>query len=1071
MAAADGDGDGDNGGGIGNGKKNLTSSPALQNELRVALHYWTTRWYAHHHPALTATPTVDRDDETGANNAERLLDVIIALSQKDGDSDLVVDKVLGVDGNAALTNLMDSYLLPCHSNDGSSDHVASSSSSTSTSAPSISSTSKSVNINVWSSAIQNALRVHQKMYRLINNGSNSMGEDTLVWNSTLNVLSKLCVVLSQGHRLDESKRAELVDAINASVIAMVDEKERQPITSNELTVDNVIRIMESMLREAERRYYDDNDVALMPDVCTYNTVIGTMARYHATKNDGLGRIERYVRRMEMAEDGESSTVREEDGREKQQTSSSHQYPATCPPDVVTYNSLLYVHSSLAARPFQGEKGNAASLAASHSKDAAAVLRAMEERYSKTNRPDVQPDTISYATVLHSYANVGNAKEAQRILEHMERLSQTNGWKGRVEPNTICFNSTLHALSKSKENDAPHRAEALLQRMERLAVSHPELGIRPDTISWSAVIATWARSNARDGAERAEELLQRTLREYEEGNNDHVKPDIITHNTVLDAWAKQSARRKGRAALEAAQRADSLVAEMERGGTIKPCTISYNILIDAWSKSGCKGSAEKAESILRRMSEPDEISWNNVLAAYSNNGRDDGLVSALRLLKEMEESDGAVKPSTISYNLIMDAMTHRGTIESAEKAEKILDKMEGQFEAGNTAVKPSGVSYNIVINGYAKSGSPDAGDKAQALLKRMGSAEVSPDAISYTSVIDSFANSGQRDAADRAENLLNTMHAESGIAPSRVTFNSVMNAVAKSGASGSAQRAEAILKQMEDLYQAGNSDVRPDDISYSTVLNAWARSGESDAADRAEAILFKLEKASKQGTGVKPNAYCYSSVLNALARSKDPTAPERALALLNRMDEMYQGGNRDARPNSFCFNAVINAFAKSNDDAKATKSYQLLQRMLHEYESGRNRDAKPSVMTYSTVLNSCAYTRGSSDNRREAFQIARACLRDVLSMGGANSSVPFSMFLLTCARLAPRGAERDVLVESVFKECCRRGVVDELVVRNLRSAASPALLSKLLGRAGRDVAHAELPQDWKCNLEKRRRYRN
>ena len=40
--------------------------------------------------------------------------------------------------------------------------------------------------------------------------------------------------------------------------------------------------------------------------------------------------------------------------------------------------------------------------------------------NRTHRIEVMPDTISYATVLHSYANVGNAREAERMLDHMEK---------------------------------------------------------------------------------------------------------------------------------------------------------------------------------------------------------------------------------------------------------------------------------------------------------------------------------------------------------------------------------------------------------------------------------------------------------------------------------------------------------------------------------------------------------------------------------------------------------------------------------------------------------------------------
>jgi len=473
-----------------------------------------------------------------------------------------------------------------------------------------------------------------------------------------------------------------------------------------------------------------------------------------------------------------------------------------------------------------------------------------------------------------------------------------------------------------------------------------------------------------------------------------------------------------------------------------------------------------------MASPDEISWNTVIAGYANNGHKQALVKSLHLLKEMEDS--ATPSSAISYNLVMDALARKGTVENALKVEKLLDKMEVLYDSGKESIKPNALSYNIALNAWAKSGSPNSGEKAQHILKRMAnnsrrwdSSDLSPDVVSYASTIDSLANSGKKGAAHEAEQLLHTMFQEGEVAPNRITFNTVMNAIAKSNERGSAERAEAILNQMEDLYEAGNDGVRPDSVSYSTVLNAWARSGELDAADRAEAILWRLEARATDLSGdpVRPNAYCYSSVLNAFSRSSDPAAPDRALALLDQMNEMYLSGNQYAQPNAFCYNAAINAFAKSNRDDKAVKSERILNRMLEDYRSGRNLQAKPSALTYSTILNACAYTRGSARDQAEAFRIARTCFRDVLSLEQTNG-VEFAMFLLACARLSPPGAERDTLVGSVFEECCRRGLVNELVLRNVHNAASPGLQRKILGQHARDMSYANLPEEWKCNVESR-----
>ena len=112
--------------------------------------------------------------------------------------------------------------------------------------------------------------------------------------------------------------------------------------------------------------------------------------------------------------------------------------------------------------------------------------------------------------------------------------------------------------------------------------------------------------------------------------------------------------------------------------------------------------------------------------------------------------------------------------------------------------------------------------------------------------------------------------------------------------------------------------------------------------------------------------------------------------------MFLTGNHDAQPNSFCYNAAINCLAKSNREDKAVQSEKLLNRMREDYRSGRNRQAKPSALTYSTILNAAAYTRRSPGDQAEAFRIARSCFRDAFPLEDANG-VEFAIFLLAYVR--------------------------------------------------------------------------
>ena len=784
----------------------IRNSAAAHNELRVVLHYWAARWYSHHHPYLTATPSVDKGDGTGAAMAERILDRIMeveAKTTKQKDTNCVggelIRKVIGVDGNAALVNLIEAYLLPCTTTGSGPMGAAASSSNLVTSSPTdvgvMSTASKSIHTETWVEAIQNALRIYDKMRQLWDGegSKNGLREDVPSMNSRLNILSKLCMVLkssaADNDGLDEHVQIQLVDAINSALrpVAPLD------ISNQNLCADDILKVMEDMLVEAERRYHSENaksvgselhTTIIKPDVLSYNTFLGAYARCH-TNDRGLAKLEGYIQSMELLEDDDISSP---------STTGQRQHPPTALLDSITYNSLLYIHSALASSSTYGERGN--TTAASHATQAAAILRRMEERYNRTHRIEVMPDTISYATVLHSYANVGNAQEAERMLDHMEKIGSEPQWADRVQANIICFNSTLHGWSKSMEDDAPHRAEDLLRRVEMLAKDAPERGIRPDIITYSAVIGTWARSNASDSAERAQKLLEQCVKLYENEKDDRLKPDIVTYNSVLGAWAKRSSRERGKpAAIEAARQAERIIEQMEASEDVQPCTISYNILLDAWSKAGGKGCEAKAEEILRNMVSPDEISWNTVISGYANSGSKQALVKSLHLLKEMEESTSP--PSAVSYNLAMDALARKGTVENAQKVEKLLDKTETLYESGKESIKPNGLSYNIALNAWAKSGSPNFGEKAQ-LMKRMtdnarrwNSADLSPDVISYASTIDLLANIGKKGAAHEAEQLLQSMFQEGGVAPNRITFNTVMNCIAKSNERGSAERAKAI----------------------------------------------------------------------------------------------------------------------------------------------------------------------------------------------------------------------------------------------------------------------------------------
>ena len=170
--------------------------------------------------------------------------------------------------------------------------------------------------------------------------------------------------------------------------------------------------------------------------------------------------------------------------------------------------------------------------------------------------------------------------------------------------------------------------------------------------------------------------------------------------------------------------------------------------------------------------------------------------------------------------------------------------------------------------------------------------------------------------------------------------------------------------------------------------------------------------------------------------------------------------------------VLEAFAKSSSPNKAIDAEKVLDKMIESYNNG-NRSAKPTLRTYSIVLNACAYSNASNQDKAATFKLARRCFKEILNgkLGQHPDSLNFSLFMMTCQNLVPPGTKRDQLLASVFDECCKRGLVDVNVVVNIKSL-SPTLKKQLLQGTNLEYGHfiqiEDIPYQWRVNVRERRK---
>jgi hypothetical protein len=142
----------------------------------------------------------------------------------------------------------------------------------------------------------------------------------------------------------------------------------------------------------------------------------------------------------------------------------------------------------------------------------------------------EPDLISYNAVLSAYSKAGMGQKATEMLKWLEATTET-----KLQPDIISYNSVLTALAKDREPGSTERAEALLEKMERLSEAG-KTHVRPNKISFTTVIDAWARSESPGQALKAYSLVTKMVKTYEAGDRG-TKPDVFVFSVLMKACAR------------------------------------------------------------------------------------------------------------------------------------------------------------------------------------------------------------------------------------------------------------------------------------------------------------------------------------------------------------------------------------------------------------------------------------------------------------------------------------------------------------------------------------------------------
>jgi len=195
---------------------------------------------------------------------------------------------------------------------------------------------------------------------------------------------------------------------------------------------------------------------------------------------------------------------------------------------------------------------------------------------------LRPNNIIYNSVLNCYAHFGRGTEAEVLLREMEEL----GKSGRLKtggPCIISYQTTLNALGKSRDADAPERARTLFDginsnpKVERTygafnslllcysahgRAKEAELLVRemidlyicgdleerPNTTSFNTLMASLASSSVLDKTEIALDILKTMIELRDSGYKD-IEPDGNTINIFLKCFGSKGQYKEGKKYIE------------------------------------------------------------------------------------------------------------------------------------------------------------------------------------------------------------------------------------------------------------------------------------------------------------------------------------------------------------------------------------------------------------------------------------------------------------------------------------------------------------------------------------------
>jgi pentatricopeptide repeat protein len=265
------------------------------------------------------------------------------------------------------------------------------------------------------------------------------------------------------------------------------------------------------------------------------------------------------------------------------------------------------------------------------------------------------------------------------------------------------------------------------------------------------------------------------------------------------------------------------------------------------------------------------------------------------------------------------------------------------------------------------------------------------------VIQNYAN---RNQVEQADELLTFCHLNRIDLPPK-SIGIVMNAYAKRKSPAALKRVEEIVKAMEEeRLQQTSASTQLNYFTYNTLMNAYVGVLRQQSVTAVQQTIERMQTLSErfEDKSLRPNLVSYSILVKACILERQPGFAVKVNAVLDQlksdtyyaeqpekdkwyieclaMDAWSKSGDQQApkrarhifdamiKPNTVAYNTLCNIYAKIGN---VNEVFRLYQKMQTDFESGKNKECRPDMHTFGTVLNALQKS-DCSDAAEKAEQI-------------------------------------------------------------------------------------------------------